>query len=49
MFVPIASVIGPGQNPPEPPKATPFTPGVYTVAVCDEWGSEAILHVTVNG
>jgi hypothetical protein len=31
------------------PTATKFVPGVYTVAVSDEWGSEAILHVTVNG
>src|SRR5580700_3911476 len=31
------------------PVATPFAPGVYTVAVSDDWGSEAIIHVTVNG
>ena len=32
-----------------PPIATTFVPGVYTVAVSDEWGSEALIHVTVNG
>jgi hypothetical protein len=31
------------------PIATPFTPGVYTVAVADEWGQAAVLHFTVNG
>jgi hypothetical protein len=27
---------------------TPFAPGVYTVAVADEWGQAAILHFLVN-
>jgi hypothetical protein len=31
------------------PVATPFSPGVYTVAVADEWGQAAILHFTVKG
>jgi hypothetical protein len=34
---------------PRPPVATPFVPGVYTVAVEDEWGQAAILHLTVAG
>jgi hypothetical protein len=42
------TVVGPGQYPPEPPKATPFVPGVYTVAVCDEWGQAVVLHFTVK-
>jgi hypothetical protein len=37
------------QSPPRPPIATPFTPGVYTVAVADEWGQAAVLHFTVKG
>ncbi len=37
------------QSPPVPPIATPFTPGVYTVAVADEWGQDAVLHFTVKG
>lgn len=32
----------------EPPVATPFVPGVYTVAVCDEWGQAVILHFQVT-
>lgn len=36
------------QYPPEPPIATPFTPGIYTVAVADEWGQAAVLHFTVT-
>jgi hypothetical protein len=48
-LVPFDTVIGPGQYPPEPPQATPFVPGVYTVAVCDEWGQAVVLHFTVNG
>ena len=35
------------QYPPRPPAYTPFTPGEYTIAVADEWGQVAILHVTV--
>jgi hypothetical protein len=31
------------------PTAAPFTPGVYTVAVADEWGQTAVLHFTVSG
>ena len=38
-------IIGEGQ--PNPPVSIPFSPGVYTVAVEDEWGQTAILHVTV--
>jgi hypothetical protein len=37
-----------GANPPSPPIATPFVPGVYTVAVADEWGEATILHFTVS-
>lgn len=33
---------------PNPPVATPFAPGVYTVAVEDEWGQAAMLHLTVG-
>ena len=47
-LVPFNSVIGPGQYPPEPPEATPFVPGVYTVAVCDEWGQAVVIHFTVT-
>jgi hypothetical protein len=32
---------------PSPPK--PFTPGVYTLAVEDEWGAVLVLHFTVQG
>jgi hypothetical protein len=31
------------------PVATPYVPGVYTVAVSDEWGQVALLHVAVQG
>jgi hypothetical protein len=31
-----------------PPIATPFTPGVYTIAVSDGWGEAAILQFTVT-
>jgi hypothetical protein len=34
---------------PNPPVATTFAPGVYTIAVEDEWGQAAILHFTVEG
>jgi hypothetical protein len=47
-LVPFNTVVGPGQYPPEPPEATPFVPGVYTVAVCDEWGQAVVLHFTVK-
>jgi hypothetical protein len=30
------------------PTATPFAPGLYTVAIADEWGQEVILHLTVT-
>jgi hypothetical protein len=30
------------------PIAAPFVPGVYTVAVADEWGQAAILHLAVK-
>jgi hypothetical protein len=33
--------------PPNPPASVPFAPGVYTVAVADEWGQVALIHVTV--
>jgi hypothetical protein len=36
------------QDPPLPPTATPFVPGVYTVAVADEWGQAVILHFVVK-
>jgi hypothetical protein len=36
------------QSPPTPPIAIPFTPGVYTVAVADEWGQTAVLHFIVE-
>jgi hypothetical protein len=41
-------IIGCCQEPPLPPIATVFAPGAYTVAVADEWGQEAILHVVVT-
>ena len=31
-----------------PPAYTAFTPGVYTVAVADEWGQAAVLHFIVS-
>jgi len=40
-----APILGEGQSP--PPTYTAFSPGVYTVAVADEWGQAAVLHVTV--
>ncbi len=45
---PFNRVEGPGQYPPEPPEATPFVPGVYTVAVCDEWGQAVVIHFTMT-
>jgi len=36
------------QSPTRPPIATPFVPGVYTLAVSDEWGQAAVLHFTVK-
>jgi len=35
------------QYPPRPPASIPFSPGVYTVAVGDEWGQVALIHITV--
>jgi hypothetical protein len=35
------------QYPPRPPASVPFSPGVYTIAVGDEWGQVALIHVTV--
>jgi hypothetical protein len=32
-----------------PPGATPFVPGVYTVAFADEWGQAVMLHFVVKG
>ena len=32
---------------PRPPAYIPFAPGVYTIAVADEWGQVGIVHVTV--
>jgi hypothetical protein len=29
------------------PASIAFVPGVYTVAVCDEWGQAAVVHFTV--
>ena len=37
------------QTPPLPPTTTPFVPGVYTVAVADEWRQAVILHFVVKG
>jgi hypothetical protein len=44
-----APTLGVWTNPGQSPVATPFAPGVYTIAVCDQWGDVAILHVTVEG
>jgi len=33
---------------PPTPTSTPFVPGVYTVAVADEWGQAVILRFVVN-
>jgi hypothetical protein len=38
-------IIGQSQTP--PPAYTTFSPGVYTVAVDDEWGQAVVVHVTV--
>jgi hypothetical protein len=35
------------QYPSRPPAYIPFTPGEYTIAVADEWGQVAIVHLTV--
>jgi hypothetical protein len=37
------------EHPLVSPTATAFVPGVYTVAVSDEWGQAAVLHFTVKG
>ncbi|MDG7012331.1 MAG: hypothetical protein JRN11_07270 [Nitrososphaerota archaeon] len=42
-------ILGDGGNPKVPPPYIPFAPGVYTIAVADEWGQAAVLHVTVAG
>ncbi len=39
-------IIGDGGN--TPPDSVPFVPGVYTVAVADEWGQVAVMHFTVS-
>jgi len=39
-------IIGDGGN--TPPDSIPFVPGVYTVAVADEWGQVAVTHFTVS-
>ena len=31
------------------PISTPFIPGMYTVAVADEWGQGVLLHIVVDG
>ncbi len=36
------------QIPPNPPIATPFVPGAYTVGIEDEWGQTVILHFVVK-
>lgn len=36
-----------GELPSRMPIATPFVPGVYTVAVADGWGQATVLHVDV--
>ena len=41
-------ILGAQQYPPRPPTAIAFVPGVYTVAVADEWGQAVILHVVVR-
>jgi hypothetical protein len=38
-------IIGEGQ--PNPPASIAFSSGVYTIAMEDEWGQTAVLHVTV--
>ena len=35
------------QYPPRPPTSVPFAPGIYTVAVGDEWGQVVLIHVMV--
>ena len=32
-----------------PTDSTPFVPGVYTLAIGDEWGQMVLIHFTVNG
>ena len=40
---PILGALLPGSLP-----SIPFSPGVYTIGVADEWGQAAVLHVTVG-
>lgn len=40
-------IIGEG-HPWDNPAYTSFTPGVYTIAVADEWGQIALLHIQVT-
>ena len=40
---PILGSLTPGSLP-----SLPFTPGVYTIGVADEWGLSVVLHVTVG-
>lgn len=30
------------------PSSAPFTPGIYTIGVADEWGQAAVLHFTIT-
>ncbi len=41
-----AIIIAPGYT--HPPSTTLFVPGVYTVAVDDEWGQSVLLHFEVD-
>jgi len=41
-------IIGDGGSPNTPPDSAPFVPGVYTVAVADEWGQSVVSHFTVS-
>lgn len=37
-----------GQQTPDSPVTTPFTPGIYTVGIEDMWGQAVILHFVVK-
>src|ERR1035438_10098525 len=40
-------ILGESQDPGNPPADTAFTPGLYTIAVADEWGQAVVMHLTV--
>jgi hypothetical protein len=47
-FEPVITQPGFGYEPTDMPRVVSFAPGIYTVAVADEWGGYNILHFEVT-